>query len=142
MQLEKGETPAKLLKVIVLGNLVTPNPQVHTRITYHRTWETGLEVAARAAIANPEFFCPNPDPCRLGDRILESPRIPRILGSMNPWASSKSARVLQVTYLLPLPTLARSPPRLLRWPLACGIVITVSGLRYGRFNQQGTASLS
>jgi hypothetical protein len=47
---------AKLLKVIVLGNLVTPTLQVHTRITYHRTWETGLEVAARAAITNPDFF--------------------------------------------------------------------------------------
>jgi hypothetical protein len=52
----KSETLAKLLKVIVLGNLVTPTLQVHTRITYHRTWETGLEVAARAAITNPDFF--------------------------------------------------------------------------------------
>src|SRR6185295_2418843 len=60
----KSETLAKLLKVIVLGNLVTPTLQVHTRITYHRTWETGLEVAARAAITNPDFFA----------RILPLPR--------------------------------------------------------------------
>jgi hypothetical protein len=36
----------RLLKSIVLGNLVTLTGLVHTRITYHRTWETGLEVAA------------------------------------------------------------------------------------------------
>jgi len=36
----------RLLKSIVLGNLVTLTAMVHTRITYHRTWETGLEVAA------------------------------------------------------------------------------------------------
>ena len=36
----------RLLKSIVLGNLVTLTSLVHTRFTYHRTWETGLEVAA------------------------------------------------------------------------------------------------
>jgi len=36
----------RLLKAIVLGNLVTLPGIVHTRFTYHRTWETGLEVAA------------------------------------------------------------------------------------------------
>ncbi len=38
--------PSWLLKVIVLGNLVGQRHSRHTRITYHRTWETGLEVAA------------------------------------------------------------------------------------------------
>ena len=64
----KAKLWRKLPKVIVLGNLVTPNLQVHTRITYHRTWETGLEVAARAAIANPDFFVQFlPDPSRSRD---------------------------------------------------------------------------
>src|SRR6266487_5336512 len=54
-----------LLKVIVLGNLAGFLGQSHTRFTYHRTWETGLEVAALAAIADPEFFCPKQHPyCR------------------------------------------------------------------------------
>jgi hypothetical protein len=35
-----------LLKAKALGNLVTSPRYAHTRITYHRTWETGLEVAA------------------------------------------------------------------------------------------------
>jgi hypothetical protein len=46
-----------LLKYKPLGNLVTCPLPAHTRSTYHRTWETGLEVAARVAIANPDFFC-------------------------------------------------------------------------------------
>ena len=45
-----------LLKYKARGNLVTCSLPAHTHSTYHRTWETGLEVAARAAIANPDFF--------------------------------------------------------------------------------------
>ena len=45
-----------LLKYKALGNLVTWPFSAHTLSTYHRTWETGLEVAARAAIADPAFF--------------------------------------------------------------------------------------
>lgn len=30
----------------------------HTRFTYHRTWETGLETEIRVADFNPAFFCP------------------------------------------------------------------------------------
>jgi hypothetical protein len=48
--------PLTLLKYKALSNLVTWPLPAHTRITYHRTWETGLEVAARAAIADPDFF--------------------------------------------------------------------------------------
>ena len=55
-----GQCRLWLLKSIVLGNLVTRPTLVHTRFTYHRTWETGLEVAAKTAIANPEFFCARP----------------------------------------------------------------------------------
>ena len=47
-----------LLKVIVLGNLVAYPPPVHTRFTYHRTWETGLEPEIRVAGFNPAFFVP------------------------------------------------------------------------------------
>jgi hypothetical protein len=28
----------------------------HTRLTYHRTWETGLGVAIRVTIFSPDFF--------------------------------------------------------------------------------------
>src|SRR6266496_2331690 len=57
--LDCAASAGRLLKVIVLGNLVTLRLQVHTRFTYHRTWETGLEVAARAAITNPDFYWVN-----------------------------------------------------------------------------------
>jgi len=50
--------PGRLLKVIVLGNLVTSFCQPHTRFTYHRTWETGLEVAAEPPLLTPNFFAP------------------------------------------------------------------------------------
>jgi hypothetical protein len=43
---DAGQRRLWLLKSIVLGNLVTRPTLVHTRFTYHRTWETGLEVAA------------------------------------------------------------------------------------------------
>jgi hypothetical protein len=28
----------------------------HTRVTYHRTWETGLRVAIRVTTFSPDFF--------------------------------------------------------------------------------------
>ena len=51
--------PEWLLKVIVLGNLVTVLVLGHTRFTYHRTWETGLEVAAEPPLLTPNFFGQN-----------------------------------------------------------------------------------
>jgi hypothetical protein len=48
----------RLLKVIVLGNLVGLAGRVHTRFTYHRTWETGLEVAASPLLPTPIFLSP------------------------------------------------------------------------------------
>jgi hypothetical protein len=30
--------------------------RTHTRVTYHRTWETGLRVAIRVTTFNPDFF--------------------------------------------------------------------------------------
>jgi hypothetical protein len=42
-------------------NLAVPNPLPHTRITYHRTWETGLEVEIRVATFSPDFFAFFPD---------------------------------------------------------------------------------
>jgi hypothetical protein len=40
---------------MTLGNLVDSAHPDDTPFTYHRTWETGLEVAVFAAIANPDF---------------------------------------------------------------------------------------
>ena len=51
-----GEMSGMLLKDYALSNLVTPPLQAHTRITYHRTWETGLEVAASPLLLTPHFF--------------------------------------------------------------------------------------
>jgi hypothetical protein len=43
------------------SNLV-PFPHLpHTRLTYHRTWETGLEPEIRVADFSPAFFCLEPD---------------------------------------------------------------------------------
>jgi len=39
-----------------LGNLVCLPFLTHTRLTYHRTWETGLGEAARVATVSPDFF--------------------------------------------------------------------------------------
>ncbi len=44
-----------------LGNLVLPPYLPHTRLTYHRTWETGLEAEIRVAAFSPAFFCLSPD---------------------------------------------------------------------------------
>ena len=40
-----------------LRNLVGFSDLPHTRFTYHRTWETGLETEIRVAAFNPAFFC-------------------------------------------------------------------------------------
>jgi hypothetical protein len=39
-----------------LGNLVGEASAKHTRLTYHRTWETGLRVAIRVTTFSPDFF--------------------------------------------------------------------------------------
>ena len=39
-----------------LGNLVGDACATHTRLTYHRTWETGLGVAIRVTTFSPDFF--------------------------------------------------------------------------------------
>jgi hypothetical protein len=41
-------------------NLVHFSHLPHTRLTYHRTWETGLEAEIRVADFNPAFFCLRP----------------------------------------------------------------------------------
>src|SRR5713101_5581592 len=40
-------------------NLVRFPHLPHTRLTYHRTWETGLETEIRVAAFSPAFFCPH-----------------------------------------------------------------------------------
>lgn len=42
-------------------NLVRFPHLPHTRLTYHRTWETGLETEIRVAAFSPAFFCLQPD---------------------------------------------------------------------------------
>jgi hypothetical protein len=42
------------------GNLVRFLHLPHTRLTYHRTWETGLETEIRVAAFSPAFFCLTP----------------------------------------------------------------------------------
>ena len=44
------------------GNLVAFPHLLHTRFTYHRTWETGLEAEIRVAAFSPAFFCSRPHP--------------------------------------------------------------------------------
>jgi hypothetical protein len=39
------------------GNLVRFRHLPHTHLTYHRTWETGLETEIRVADFSPAFFC-------------------------------------------------------------------------------------
>jgi hypothetical protein len=48
--------PLTLLKYKALGNLVTCTNPAHTPFTYHRTWETGLEVAASPLLLTPIFL--------------------------------------------------------------------------------------
>jgi len=36
--------------------LPSPPTLPHTRLTYHRTWETGLGVEIRVATFSPDFF--------------------------------------------------------------------------------------
>jgi hypothetical protein len=52
LQLEVTEKDA------YLRNLVGICHPTHTRLTYHRTWETGLRVAIRVTAFSPAFFCP------------------------------------------------------------------------------------
>jgi hypothetical protein len=40
-------------------NLVRFRHLPHTPLTYHRTWETGLETEIRVAAFSPAFFCPH-----------------------------------------------------------------------------------
>jgi len=40
-----------------LGNLAGFSLLPHTRFTYHRTWETGLDTEIRVAVISPAFFC-------------------------------------------------------------------------------------
>jgi hypothetical protein len=40
------------------GNLAAFPRLHHTRLTYHRTWETGLGAGTKVTAANPAFFCP------------------------------------------------------------------------------------
>jgi hypothetical protein len=46
----------QLLKYSDPGNLVRFLKRMHTRFTYHRTWETGLEPEIRVADFSPAFF--------------------------------------------------------------------------------------
>jgi hypothetical protein len=53
-------------------NLVGFSHLPHTRFTYHRTWETGLETEIRVADFNPAFFAcrlTHPDNPRFATRI-------------------------------------------------------------------------
>jgi hypothetical protein len=46
----------QLLQDIDLSNLVGKATASHTRLTYHRTWETGLGAAIRVTATSPDFF--------------------------------------------------------------------------------------
>jgi hypothetical protein len=46
----------KLLQDSDPGNLAALLRLPHTRFTYHRTWETGLETEIRVAAFSPDFF--------------------------------------------------------------------------------------
>jgi len=48
---------ARLPKYSDPSNLVRFPHLPHTRFTYHRTWETGLETEIRVADFSPAFFC-------------------------------------------------------------------------------------
>jgi hypothetical protein len=52
---------AQLPKSTPPRNLVWLQDPRHNRLTYHRTWETGLETEIRVADFSPAFFCPGPD---------------------------------------------------------------------------------
>ena len=55
-----GEIGGKLLLLrdTPRGNLVGFRGVPHTRFTYHRTWETGLEMGIEGHHCQPRFFCP------------------------------------------------------------------------------------
>ena len=48
----------KLLQYSDPSNLAAFFDLQHTRFTYHRTWETGLEAEIRVAVFSPDFFVP------------------------------------------------------------------------------------
>ncbi len=48
----------RLLQANDPRNLVAISALPHTRFTYHRTWETGLEAEIRVAVFSPDFFGP------------------------------------------------------------------------------------
>ena len=50
---------------LTLGDLVGKATLTHTRLTYHRTWETGLRVAIRVTTFSPDFFVFRVFPLRL-----------------------------------------------------------------------------
>ncbi len=50
-----GESP-KLLQASDPRNLAVIFDLPHTRFTYHRTWETGLEAEIRVAAFSPDFL--------------------------------------------------------------------------------------
>ena len=68
----------KLLRDSDPRNLAALLRLPHTRFTYHRTWETGVEVEIRVAAFSPDFFVliipthpdPSPGSLRLSLRIL------------------------------------------------------------------------
>jgi hypothetical protein len=53
---ETQDLPPGLLPDTDLGNLAGGPGAGHTRVTYHRTWETGLKVAIRVTTFSPDFF--------------------------------------------------------------------------------------
>jgi hypothetical protein len=54
-----AETCPRLPKYSDPRNLVPSIDLPHTRLTYHRTWETGLGAEIRVAVFSPAFFCPS-----------------------------------------------------------------------------------
>ena len=55
-----SQTALRLLRYRDPRNLVRFRHLPHTRLTYHRTWETGLETEIRVAAFSPAFFLPAP----------------------------------------------------------------------------------
>jgi len=58
-------------------NLVRFWQPSHTRFTYHRTWETGLETEIRVADFNPAFFCPS-ETSETNPQTLEPRQKPKV----------------------------------------------------------------
>jgi len=58
-----------------LGNLAGFSLLPHTRFTYHRTWETGLDTEIRVAVISPAFFLSFPPLTHLHQSRKPPPRI-------------------------------------------------------------------